>query len=69
MNKLTMEFSHKELMGAWAPLADASLALDRLHCGDAGGTFGFIDEKVKRALEPLEELIDRIEKENPEQFG
>ena len=73
MIKLTTVISHDELMGAWAPLIDVSRTLDRslekTGGGDAGGTIEFMDDKVKRALEPLEEFIGRIEKENPSAFG
>ena len=67
------EISYDELMNAWAPLVDVSMALDKIRekagNGDAGKMIGFMDDKVKRALEPLEECIDRIEKENPDQFS
>ncbi len=72
MIKLTTVISHDELMGAWAPLVDVSMTLDRIleHAGgDAGATIGFMDDKVKRALEPLEEAIHKIEEENPLAFG
>ena len=72
MNKLTTEVSHQELMSAWAPLVDVSMMLDRIKGkagGNAGDMFGFMDDKVKWALEPLEKLIDRIEKENPDDFS
>jgi hypothetical protein len=49
------------------------MTLDRLvekaGSNDAGETIGFMDDKVKRALEPLKECIERIEKENPDQFS
>ena len=67
------EISYDELMHAWAPLADVSMALDKIRekagAGNAGEIIGFMDDKVKRALEPLQECIDRIEKENPDQFS
>ena len=73
MNKLTTEISHAELIHAWAPLMDVSMTLDRLiektSGGNAGEIIGFMDDKVKRALEPLQECIKRIEKENPDQFS
>ena len=72
MNKLTTEISHDELIHAWAPLVDVSRQLDRIleHIGgDAGATIGFMDDKVKCALEPLEACINRIEEENPLAFG
>ncbi|MEE8287977.1 MAG: hypothetical protein V3R25_01035, partial [Nitrosomonadaceae bacterium] len=60
-----------ELIGAWAPLADVSMALDKLMeiAGGDDEIIGFMDDKVKRALEPLVECIDRIEKENLNQFS
>ena len=73
MNKLTTEISHTELIHAWAPLFDVSITLDKLiekvGSGKAGEIIGFMDDKVKRALESLEECIGRIETENPDQFG
>ncbi len=65
------EVSYEELVHAWAPLMDVSMALDKLveKGGDAGEIIGYLDDKVKRALEPLKECIERIEEENPDQFG
>ncbi len=37
--------------------------------GTTGEIIGFMDDKVKRALEPLQECIDRLERENPDQFS
>ncbi len=34
-----------------------------------GEFFGYLDGKVKRALQPLKECIDRIVDENPDQFS
>ena len=71
--EMKTEISHKELVHAWAPLVDVSMTLDRLMekpGGDnAGEIIGFMDDKVQRALEPLKECIERIEKENPDQFS
>ncbi len=73
MSKLTTEISYDELMHSWAPLADVSMALDEIMASTNGGNaskiIGAIDEKVKRALEPIKECLDRIEQENPDQFG
>ena len=70
---MNTEISYHELIGAWAPLADVSMALDRIMekagDGNAGEIFGYMDDKVKSALEPLKECIERIEKENPDQFS
>ncbi len=56
-----------------ASLVDVSMALDRLTekaGGDNDGDIlGFMDDKVKRALERLKECIERIENENPDQFS
>ena len=71
MSNLTTEVSYDELIHAWAPLVDVSMALDKLveKAGNAGEIVGFMDDKVKRALEPLKECIERIENENPDQFS
>ena len=71
--EMKTEISHKELIHALSPLVDVSMALDRL-VEKAGGSgvgeiIGFMDENVKRALKPLTECIERIEKENPDQFS
>ncbi len=67
------EISYDELMCAWAPLVDVSMALDEIMAstngGDASKIIGGMDEKVKRALEPIKKCLDRIEQENPDQFG
>ena len=67
------EISYDELMCAYAPLVDVSRALDEImtstNGGDAGKIIGAMDEKVKRALEPIKECLDRIEEENPDQFS
>ncbi len=71
--EMKTEISHKELIHALSPLLDVSMTLDRLTekaGGDNGDDLiGFMDDKVKRALEPLQECIDRIERENPDQFS
>ncbi len=67
------EISYDELIHAWAPLVDVSMALDKLvekaGGGDAGEIVGFMDDKVKRAMVPLKECMNRIEEENPDQFS
>jgi hypothetical protein len=73
MSKLATEISHEELIHAWVPLVDVSMTLDALMekagGGNAGEIIGFMDDKVKRALEPLQACLDRIEQANPDQFG
>ncbi len=70
---MVTEISYDELIHAWAPLVDVSDTLDRClekaGTGNAGKIIGVMDDKLKRALEPLEECIDRIEKENPDIFS
>ena len=67
------EISYHELIHAWGPLVDVSMALDKLvkkaGGGNAGEIVGFMDDKVKRAMVPLKECMDRIEEENPDQFS
>ena len=67
------EISYEELIHAWGSLVDVSMALDKIvastSAGDAGKLIGFIDGNVKRALEPLQECLDRLEKENPDKFS
>ena len=68
----TTQITYEEAMNAWAPLTDLSMQFDRIlarTCDDARGSIELMDDKVKRALEPLEKLIDRIEEENPSSFG
>ena len=73
MSELTTEIKYEDLMQAWAPLVDVSMALDRIRekagDGTAGEIIGFMDDKVKRALEPINECLDRIQQENPDQFS
>jgi hypothetical protein len=49
------------------------MTLDRLTekagSDNADDLIGFMDDNVKRALETLKECIERIEKENPDQFS
>ncbi len=72
MNKLTTKISHDELMCAYAPLMDLSIAMDDIVAstgtGSAGKIIEFFDGKVKRAMIPLKECLDRIQEENPGQF-
>ncbi len=67
------EISYDELIGSWAPLVDVSMSFDRLvekaGGGNAAEIIGVLDAKVKLALEPLKECIERIQKENPDQFS
>jgi len=67
------EISYDELMCAYAPLVDVSMALDKLvekaSGGGASEIIGAMDDKVKRAMVPLKECLDSIEQENPDQFG
>ncbi len=71
--EMKTEISHKKLIHALSQLVDVSMTLDRLMeklGGDnGGGIIGFMDDNVKRALEPLKECIERIEKENPDQVS
>ncbi len=73
MSNLTTEVSYDELIHAWAPLVDVSMTLDKLvekaGGGNAGEIVGFMNDKVKRAMVPLKECMDRIEEENPDQFS
>ncbi len=70
MNKVTAEISHEELMHAWAPIADVSTMLDKIKAAGVDDEIIVVmDDKVKRALEPLKECSHRIEKENPDRFS
>ncbi len=70
MRELTTQISHKELIDAWAPLVDVSMALDKIReKAGAGEIIGFMDDKVKRALEPIQKCVERIEKDTPDQFS
>jgi len=67
------EISYDELMHAWAPLVDVSMALDEIVAstgtGNADKMIWTMNDKVKRALEPIKECMDRIEEENSDQFS
>ncbi len=71
--EMKTEISHTELIHALSPLIDVSMTLDRLTekagSDNADDIFGIMDANVKRALEPLTECVERIEKENPDQFS
>jgi len=73
MRELTTQISHKELIDVWAPIIDVSRTLDifmeKVGDSNAGEIIRIMDDKVKRALKPLQECIDRIERENPSAFG
>ncbi len=73
IDKLTTEISHTELIHALSPLLDVSVTLDRLTekaaSDNADDIFGIMDANVKQAMEPLKASIERIEKENPDQFS
>lgn len=56
------EITHKELMSVWAPIWDAIQRVKNLG-------YEYLTTKLKSAEAPLAKLIDKIEKENPEQFG
>jgi hypothetical protein len=72
-NEMKTEITHDELIHAWAPLTDVSMALDKIRekagSSTASEIIGFMDDKVKRALQPLQECIGRIERENPDIFS
>ncbi len=66
------EISYDELMCAYAPLVDVSIAFDKIAASTGTGSGGkiieFFDGKVKRAMIPLKECLDKIQEENPGQF-
>jgi len=74
---LKTEISYEDLVSTYAPIWDASQYIENAvrvidRKNDDGSTakfFGEILGQFERAGTPLEEIIDRIEKENPEQFG
>ena len=74
---LKTEISYEDLVSAYAPIWDASQFIDNAvrvidrknDDGFAAKFFGEIQGQLKRAMTPLEEIIDRIEKENPDQFS
>jgi len=67
------EISYDELMGVYAPLWDVSMMIQNLQkqvTGDNGSEIlAIMEGKLQRAKEPLKECMDRIEKENPDQFS
>ncbi len=71
---LKIEMSYEDLVSAYAPIWDASRMIERLK--EKIGGDGFANEfiaalefKLDSAQVPLKELIDEIEKENPDQFS
>ncbi len=71
---MKIEMSYDELVSTYAPMWDASRMIERLK--EKIGGDGFADEfitalefKLDSAQLPLKELIDEIEKENPDQFS
>jgi hypothetical protein len=74
---LKTEISYEDLVSAYAPIRGASQfienavrVIDRKNDdGFAAKFFGEILGQLERARTPLEEIIDRIEKENPDQFS
>jgi len=73
MKELTTQISHDELIDSWAPIFDVSRTMDRLKKkqadGYAGELFGNMDRKIKLAEQTLKACIQRLEKENPDQFS
>ena len=67
------EISYDELMGVYAPLWDVSMMIQNLQkqvTGDNGSEIlAIMEGKLQREKEPLKECMDRIEKENPDQFS
>ena len=71
---LKTEISYEDLVSAYAPIWDASRMIERLKekvggDGFANEFFTALEFKLDSAQVPLKELIDEIEKENPDQFG
>ena len=68
------EISYEDLVSAYAPIWDASRMIERLKEKIGGGGFAnefftALEFKLDSAQVPLKELIDEIEKENPDQFS
>ncbi len=71
---MKIEMSYEELVGAYAPIWDASRMIERLK--ELAGGDGFADEfftameyKLDSAQAPLKKRIDEIEEENPDHFS
>ena len=63
---MNIVLSYKELVGVYTPLWDASQMIKSM------GTSDFVTEladKLESAKTPIREHIDRIERENPDQFS
>lgn len=63
---MNIEMSNEELVGVYAPLWDASQMIKCM------GTSEFVTEladKLESARTPIRGHIDRIERENPDQFS
>ncbi len=63
---MNIVLSYKELVSVYAPLWDASQMIKSM------GTSDFVTEladNLESAKTPIREHIDRIERENPDQFS
>ena len=63
---MNIELSYEELVGVYVPLWDASQMIKSM------GSSDFVTEladKLDSAKTPIREQIDKIERENPDQFS
>ena len=63
---MNIEMSNEELVGVYAPLWDASQMIKSMGSSDSVTELA---EKLECARTPIREHIDRIERENPDQFS
>ena len=66
------DITHDELIGVFSPLWDATQMIERLKSvagdGFANEFLTALEYKLESAKTPLKEHIDKIERENPDQF-
>jgi translation initiation factor 6 (eIF-6) len=62
---MIIELSYEELVGVYAPLWDASQMIKSMGSSDIVSELA---DKLESAKTPIREHIDRIERENPDQF-
>lgn len=65
------EITYEDTVSAYGPIVDAQKMVRRLMdlMGDESDFLAVLEEKLYRAGPPIRACLERIEKENPEQFS